>query len=377
MRGLLKVLNFNREFKFISDFDGNRSNNFLLLRIIFALAVLFGHSYPISGNGTDPLSRALPAGYPWIGGLAVSGFFAISGFLITASYASRGGVSFFIARVLRLYPAVIVYCAFAILVIGPLAAEVDLRAYFLTERWDYMSNALLVSWRANLPYVFTDRPLGGATNGSMWTLPIELRSYVLVAILGIVGIWRNKLAANVAIFFLLYTFWFGKDLSYLFDQDKRYLEPMIFFLFGAGFWVNRNSIPLVWFAVPLALIFPAIFHNIPDIHRVIYPLSICYLIFYVSYAVPVLNLDRVGDISYGVYIYAWPIQQLVWWRGQSALENAGLAAMIVIPLAYASWRLVERPAIALKAYVPSGSIIGNVRNAIQNVRRSKARGRAG
>ena len=73
-----------------------------------------------------------------------------------------------------------------------------------------------------------------------------------------------------------------------------------------------------------------------------------YAVFYAVYRLPHVDLDRFGDISYGVYIYAWPVQQLVWTPGQSGYANAALATLIVIPVAYLSWRLVEKPALNLR-----------------------------
>src|SRR5262245_20221285 len=88
----------------LSEFEGTRENNFTLLRLLFAAAVLVGHAYPITGNGFDPLSAHLLP-YTWVGGIAVSGFFVISGYLVTASFENRGIVYFMLSRLLRLYPA--------------------------------------------------------------------------------------------------------------------------------------------------------------------------------------------------------------------------------------------------------------------------------
>ena len=105
--------------RYLGDFDGQRDNNFTLVRTLFALTVLFGHSYHISGNGYDPISKLIVP-YPWLGDIAVGGFFAISGFLVTASFASRGATQYALSRFVRIYPAIIVYCIVAILIIGPL-----------------------------------------------------------------------------------------------------------------------------------------------------------------------------------------------------------------------------------------------------------------
>src|SRR5262245_2583973 len=134
-------------------FEGTRENNYTLLRLLFALAVLVGHAYPITGNGSDPLSaRLLPA--TWVGGVAVSGFFVISGYLVTASFQKRGAFYFIASRVLRLYPAIIMYSVLMIILIGPLFANVPIRTYFDANPWLNLWNALLWDWKYNLPHVF-------------------------------------------------------------------------------------------------------------------------------------------------------------------------------------------------------------------------------
>ncbi len=333
--------------RYLIEFDGSRSNNFSALRLFFAFVVLYGHSYPISGNDLDPVSRLLMP-YTWIGALAVHGFFAISGFLVTASFANRGAVPFIVARGLRLYPAVILYCIVAILIIGPLGVSVPLDQYFGAGAVQYLRNAPLWTWQVNLPYAFADRPFSGSTNGSTWTLPIELRSYLLVLGVGVVGVWKSRIASNVALLGLFYLMVFGEDVSGLFADEDRYRHPMAFFLAGSAAWVNRD---LVLMSVPLAVVLA--FAQLLFLHGSYFLAAhaICgtYVILVMAYMTPRLDIDRFGDVSYGVYLYAWPIQQLVWWQGQGGLTNALIAAPIVTLCAYASWRLVEKPALGLKS----------------------------
>jgi peptidoglycan/LPS O-acetylase OafA/YrhL len=331
----------------LSDYDGSRANNFTIVKLFFALVVLAGHSFPITGHGYDPISRAMVP-FAWVGSLAVSGFFAISGFLVTASFVQRGAFEFFTARVLRLYPAVIVYSLVAILIIGPLGSSVDLRTYFQANPWDNLWNVPLWTWKYNLPYGFADHTLPGSTNGSSWTLPAEMRCYLTVLVFGLVGMLKTKLRAN-AIFFV---FLFATVDSYthvpFFGQTAHYMIPLVFFITGAFFWINREWIPL---NLPIAILaVVALFAATKDIPMFIPTYAVCfsYLTFYAVYRLPHVNLDRIGDISFGVYLYAWPIQQLVWRKEQSGMENAALAILIVIPVAYLSWKFVEQPALRLR-----------------------------
>ncbi|WP_186393279.1 MULTISPECIES: acyltransferase [unclassified Pannonibacter] len=335
--------------RFLKDYDGNRENNFTLLRTLFALLVLFGHSYPITGNGYDPISLLIVP-HTAITQLAVGGFFAISGFLITASFAGRGAIHFIISRGLRLYPGIIMFCVIATLVIGPLGSNVSLGEYFATVKTTYFQNAPLWSWQMNLPFNFMENPFPGSTNGSMWTLPVELRSYLLVLGLGIMGVWRRRAAANLMIIGLLYLVVYGPDLSFIFSGETRYQHPLTFFLMGCAAWANRDYIPLSGPLAVLALVVP-LFALWGPYFLLVHAVCTAYVIFYLAYRTPHVDLDRFGDVSYGVYIYAWPIQQLVWWPGQGGITNALVSALVVIPIAYLSWRLVEKPALALRHYL--------------------------
>lgn len=105
----------------LKDFDGNRHNNFTSLRIILAWLVLYGHSYAFQNTSAikDPLNHIFQDSI-WIGTFAVNGFFAISGFLVTASIIRRGFLDYAISRVLRIFPALIVCMLFTVFVLGTL-----------------------------------------------------------------------------------------------------------------------------------------------------------------------------------------------------------------------------------------------------------------
>lgn len=334
----------------LAEHHGDKTNNFTLLRLVLALVVLVGHAFPITGNGTDPLSEAMLP-YAWIGSVAVAGFFAVSGLLVTSSFQSRGVLFFAVSRGLRLYPAVIAYSFVAILVIGPLAVDVPLKQYFDANPWDNFRNSLLWAWDRNLPYAFSTNPLPGSTNGSAWTLPVELRCYLLVLMLGFFGVLEKRGRANVALLALLYFTYQPFDGWALFGESERFLEPLRFFLVGALFWVNRQWVRLGWIMAALAMAALLLSAKFDFRFLELYPVLLTYVLLVLAFKTPVIGLDRFGDISYGVYLYAWPIQQLVWEPGQSALANIALSLPVVLVLAYLSWRMVEKPAMSLRRYL--------------------------
>lgn len=330
----------------LSEFEGSRSNNFTFLRFVFAWAVLIGHSFPITGNGSDPISMLLLP-HTWIGEMAVSGFFAISGYLVTASFMQRSMGTYIASRALRLYPAIIVYSLIAILIIGPLSSSAPTKAYFQSNPWNNMLNATLWKWIYNLPYAFSHNPLAGSTNGATWTLPAELRCYILIFILGFFGAFNTRATANICLLTLLTFTAVNYPFIPLFGTSPNYASPLTYFLLGSLFWINRSFVPLNWVLTAAAFISPFLGVWGQYFHYV-YALCFIYIIFSVVYKAPHLDMDRFGDISYGVYIYSWPIQQMVWCPGQNAYINILLSTIIVFFIAYLSWHFVEKPALNIR-----------------------------
>jgi peptidoglycan/LPS O-acetylase OafA/YrhL len=357
----------------LTKFDGSKQNNLTLLRLIFALAVLFGHAYPITGSGSDPLIGSYTSVYVgwwnrrrW--------FFIISGYLVTASFQTRRIWQFTISRILRLWPAVTVYCILSILIVGPLFAQVPLKIYFDANPYAYLWNASLWDWKYNLPYVFSSNPFSGSTNGATWTLPVEVRRYAILAVIGFFGALENRYRANVALVVLFVYINRYEGVSSL-GCEERATVPVGYFLLGALARVNRTIIPLNLISAALAAIL-AIITVGTALHLYILEVCLAYIIFILTYQAKRVNMDGFGDISYGVYIYAWPVQQAVWSPGQSGLTNA-LSTLIVLPLAYASWRLVEKSALGLRKYFTLAEAKGDQNNSNISERRQLLEAKVG
>ena len=333
----------------LSDFDGVRLNNFTAIRLLLAMTVLVGHSFPITGNGSDPITMLILP-HAWIGSIAVGGFFAVSGFLVSASIQNRSLKDFAISRALRLYPAAIVYSLVAVLLIGPLASSVSISQYFSAKPWNYLWNATLWEFMYNLPHAFADRTFPGSTNGSLWTLPAELRCYIAVFILGFIGLFNTREIANTALISALVLIKMNFTEVPLFGGNARFEEPLMFFITGSLFWVNRDFIPMNWL-ICAALVVATFWYAGTGWYWYFYMPAVAYCILMATYRLPHFDMDKFGDISYGVYIYAWPVQQLMWSQGQNAYVNAALATMVVVPVAYASWRFVEKPALSLRGFL--------------------------
>ncbi|HXI85870.1 MAG TPA: acyltransferase, partial [Parvularculaceae bacterium] len=335
------------------------ANNLSLLRFVAAGAVLFAHSWPIASGkaAVDPATTALSSIFgpkAAVSALAVHAFFVISGYLVAKSAVMRADLNEYIwARILRIYPALIVNVLLTAFVLGQYVSNMPYTEYLASGRlWGFVGNNIL-SWNATyvLPGVFSTNPLD-AVNGSLWTLPLEIRCYVAVGALLAIGVLRrttlfSALAAALLLFDSLF-----RDISVLGDEPVA--ACFDYFLIGALFFANRRFIPASPIAAIGLLAVSALIAYQPAA-RLAAMTGYAWLILWVGLAAPRAPwLERwIGDPSYGVYIYAFPIQQLIVFHiGQGApwkvFVMAGAATLLAGIL---SWRIIEDPALAHKKVV--------------------------
>ena len=171
----------------------HRSNNFDALRLLAALTVVVAHAWPLTGVSPSPMLGGIKVFH-----LAVFVFFAISGYLITTSWQRAPRVRRFLAaRVLRIFPALILVVVLTVLVIGPVATTLPLGEYFTSpQTWGYLVTVTLAA-AYQLPGVFDQNPLD-VVNGSLWTLGPEFACYLLVLTIGLVLLGLGWSASTVA-----------------------------------------------------------------------------------------------------------------------------------------------------------------------------------
>lgn len=327
---------------------GASRNNFHLMRLVAALLVIYGHCYPISGNqGPDLIQRAL--GIRFAGSLATDTFFVVSGFLITMSLERSSLYRYLWARILRIFPALIVCLCLTVFVLGPLVTT-DPNYWSDPQTWHYLlRTSVLSGGQSVLPGVFEGNPRP-SVNGSLWTLNVEVRLYLMTFILACLGFMRGRryswaiLLAFLIGHFWIPTFW---PFGYL-TRAERWLDPIALFLAGAFVWKNRDQITLSFPIMALMLAVAALFHGTPQFETA-YFVTLVYAVFFVAF-VPNLPLIRHRDLSYGVYVYAWPVQQTIELLrpNSTAMFNMAWSMVIALALAFLSWELVEKRAIALK-----------------------------
>lgn len=343
--------------------SASRDNVFDVLRLAAAMAVLFSHCYPLTGRDEPVLGVTGET----LGDIGVSVFFAISGFLVTRSFMLDSRPRAFAAkRALRLLPALIVCVWLLALVLGPLTTTLPLSDYLTTpQTWIYpLRSSLLVTFAGHLPGVFGSNPLPDAVDGSLWTLPVEAAAYVMVAVLGSLALLRRT-EALVALFVLAVL-----AISPLVDlpshlpggaQDTAaggnlgiVLHVIAVFLAGAALYAARERIVLSWWvAGALGAVWVATWGT--SWVTVAASVFVPYAVLVIAYRLPrSLNaVVRPGDVSYGVYVYAFPVQQTIalTWKGATPFGMLVLAAPITYALGLTSWRLIESRALWLKRRV--------------------------
>ena len=334
----------------IADRATGRDNNFNLLRILAAIGVLVSHAYPISlGVGTaEPLSALL--GGLTLGTVSVMIFFSISGFFITRSFAGRKSLGQFLqARALRLFPALIVVLGVTVLVSGVWLTTATQPAFWAAAPEYILRNVTLFFPRYDLPGVFLLNPYGPAINGSLWTLNYEVLCYFGVVLAGLAGLLTRPVFFGLALlgFVAAYSLSMAHTLHPRLDSLLMLGLP---FAIGMSFWVWRRSIPL---SVPLALALLGLAYLMRQtaITAPVLAVALSYTTFVIGYAkIPVLAAyNRAGDYSYGTYVYAFPIQQMLAGFGiVTPFSNMALALPFTLCFAVLSWHLVEAPAMRLK-----------------------------
>lgn len=331
-----------------------RDNNFNLLRMIAAQAVLWSHAYPIAlGAGTiEPLK--LSVGFT-LGSLAVYVFFVISGFLIARSWDRRPRTADWIAsRVMRLFPALIVVVLLTVLVLGPLVTVLPLPAYFSDPAtWSYLlRNMTLASLQYNLPGVFVGQPAGQVINGSLWTLFYELVCYAGVLVAGLLALQRRPIWFAIAAAGCLAVYAQGAAAADAIHPKLAALRALALpFLLGMAVYVWRAWLPLGWGIAAALILLAAALRGTP-VYELAVLIALAYATFVLAWRIGgVVRLyNRIGDYSYGTYLYAFPLQQLAMYgfAPMTPEQNVAWALPATLACAVLSWHLVEKPALDLR-----------------------------
>jgi peptidoglycan/LPS O-acetylase OafA/YrhL len=301
-----------------------------------------------------------------MGPLGVYIFFAISGYLVAQSWERDPHVLRFLAkRALRIFPGLAVCTLLSVLVLGPLLTTLDAGTYWRNEHTrGYLTNmALYITY--HLPGVFANNRLPHAVNGSLWSLPVEFFMYLLLALLGLLAAGfkavSNRLLAWVVgvmslAFMLLAALWSGTatEALVMYRTDLRQV-PMcgVYFLVGATlfcFKLNKYfTLSNVLLGLVLWLCLGVQPHWFAMAAWVVLPFVV--LAFGLA-GQPWLVRMHARDYSYGIYIYAFPVQQTLvsFWPHMPLPAYLFSTLVITVALAALSWHFVEKPALKLKPF---------------------------
>lgn len=331
-----------------------RHNALNAWRLLLAAEVILWHSFPITGHGVSskPILQLLFS-------TGVDGFFALSGFLITSSWLRDPNLrDYLLARALRILPGLWACLAVTAFVIAPLGVAIQGghagKLLFSSAPIEYVvKNSTLLSTLA-LDIAGTPRgvPEHGVWNGSVWTLVWEVLCYLIVAGVGLVGLANRRwlpigaLALGIAAALLL------PPLSYPGPWTNLQLAVRFAIMFSAGavMYLWRDVIPARWSLVAVSVLIVVASSLLPD-YRVIGALPLAYAIIVSGSLLRHERLRLRTDLSYGAYIYAFPVQQLLVICGLAALHPVlffVVATAATLPLAALSWFLVEKPARSLR-----------------------------
>jgi peptidoglycan/LPS O-acetylase OafA/YrhL len=325
------------------------ADNLKLLRLLAATAVIYGHSYAIAYTHVDQqdwITRHIGGTYS--GQIAVWMFFVISGFLVCGSWLRiQDPKRFAIARIRRIWPALLVCLLFTVFVLGPCLTQLGWREYFQNpQTWQYLVKNATYRIEFDLPGMFLHATQKNVVNGSLWSLPYEVMCYAILLVIGWLGLLSKR--TSIATLAVLIGYAIAWRICILLWPAQAVEFLQLFSCFGLGVlaYLYADKLPLS--IVPL-LIFAASLWQLPieTPSRIWVWIGLAaYSVFYLGYRLPAWHFpERLGDYSYGVYLYGYPVQQAIAERfphfNEIDLFVTSLSATLA--LAVLSWHFVEKP----------------------------------
>lgn len=330
-----------------------RNNTLNAWRLILATGVILQHSWPLTGHKLNtPIDNVLTQ--VW-----VDGFFAISGFLITRSWLQNPKLrNYFAARALRIFPGLWVCLIVVAFIIAPISVAIQggdaMRLLFSMAPVKYvLNNGVLNVFHASIDGTPKGVPWPGVWDGTLWTLIFEIFCYIAVATAGVAGLLKYRATIPAA-------FGLSVALAALVSYPVQAMEtiPQIVarfaLMFAAGALLHqfKDRIPARWYLVAMAGVVVVVAGLLMSNYRVIAAIPLAYAIIVSGVLVKSRRLNLRNDLSYGLYIYAWPVQQLLVICGLAVLHPSVFfvaATAATLPLAAASWFLIEKHAMSLKS----------------------------
>ncbi|OBF61526.1 acyltransferase [Mycobacterium sp. 852002-53434_SCH5985345] len=330
-----------------------RNNALNAFRLALAAEVMLFHSWPITGR--MPPAAILQLFFS----VGVDGFFAISGFLITASWLNDPRVrDYLVARALRILPGFYVCLIVTAFVIAPISVAIQggsaVKLLLSSDPIEYVwKNAAVAYLHQGVGATPSGIPDAGKWNASLWSLVWELMCYLVVAVIGVIGLANRRWVSPAILVLAVLGALLLPPLTFpgVWTIPQLAVRSAIMFAAGAVLYQWRDVIPARWSLVAVSVVIVVAAGLLPD-YRVVAALPLAYAVIVSGALIHNQRLRLRTDLSYGVYIYAYPMQQLLAVCGLIWLHPIGfflVSALATLPLAALSWYLVEKPAQNLRS----------------------------
>jgi peptidoglycan/LPS O-acetylase OafA/YrhL len=335
-----------------------RCNALNACRLVLAAEVMLFHSFPLTGHVVE--SKAV---LQLLFSLGVDGFFALSGFLITSSWLRDPHVrDYLTARALRILPGYYVVLAVTAFVVAPLAVAIQggspIAMITSSAPVEYiLKNIALIQLQPGIGDTPQGIPYPGIWNASLWSLIFEVACYLAVAGLGVLGLVARRWVSPVLLALATVGALLLPPLTFpgVWTIPQLAVRAMIMFAAGAVLYQWRDAIPARWSLVAVCAVIVGASGFLPD-YRVVAALPLAYVVVVTGVLIKSRRLTLKTDLSYGLYIYASPTQQLLAVAGLYTLPPLVffvVSLVAVVPPAAASWFLVEKRALAWKSRLRS------------------------
>lgn len=355
-------------------------NNFDFLRLIFAVFVIITHSYPLSGIAEEDILFQITNGQTSLSYIGVRGFFIISGFLIFQSLLrSRNLTDYFWKRALRLFPALFVVLFLTVL-LGVFVYQGNPIDYFTSKsiRTYIPNNLSLYNLQYQINGIFDSNPYKSAINGSLWTIPYEFTLYILVSCFFFIRFKVNYIKLIlIGLIIILYFFNLAitdylSEINYKVLNAKYMSNLGLYFLMGslmANIDFKSDKFKYFLFISGIVLLVCSLFFNFYNFTQYLF-LSMIVIPFGLLSVKYINNIGKtIGDMSYGIYIFAFPVQQTLMYFFKFDYKELMFCSLIItLLLSYFSWHLIEKRALEFKKYTPYNLIVSFLKKEKQHAK---------
>ena len=329
-------------------------NNFDALRLLAATFVLVSHSFQLTAQPSSKTPDWMHAENIEFGDVGLIIFFVISGYLITKSWRKDPDIMrFVIRRGLRIMPALIFVVIVSVFILGPFLTNLSVPEYFQSgDTYAYLQNIHFNYFHSDLPGVFAENPVANIFNAPLWTLAFEVFCYSIILVAGAARILNGRFCLVFLIAFLLIFILITPDgtASWYYTMNKFRMLGVPFLIGAAFSFYDKETvldIRLAIFCIGAVIIGALIGADFG-----VMATFGAYVILFLAFAPlgAVARIGRRGDFSYGIYLWGWPIQQILVsvWPSMNWASNLILAFLMSLGIAALSWRFIEKPALALK-----------------------------